>query len=830
MHSREEQIEQAAQRAHESTFDWVLSDNEHELQSPDEGCIGMKARFREWLHGNGALFWICGKAASGKSTLMRKIYYDERLQHHLKEWAPVESITFARVFFSSEGSELQKSREGLLRSLIHQATCEPDLAMQALQAYLYKVPEDGDYEISKVQWTWSELRNAFTALLSEASSTRRFLFFVDGLDEYHSTPTVHNYPPEYHLETGSVQGRKIRADYRDIAQLLQTLPRSAFVKICVSSRPYNEFEYAFSRCPNFRLELLTKDDMEEFVQTEMSKWADATTVAEYADCVGDIRAKASGVFLWVKIATEILVDGMINGIDPGQLRRRLDDLPSELGGPSGLYMRILQRLDHELLSDAWKMFDLVLLSRRDLSALSLSLAANATPVNAVAVKINALSNAELEDRCTKIRRRLKSQGGLLETEGTYPWDKVRFMHLTAKEFLLRADVQHILTTDISSARLDPSVALLAGCLLHIKCLDVSVEPITSMRLWENIKDGLYYAAHAERSIGVPQTALLDCMNETVLHIWKTTCESTYYELAFEVAYENKGPKSARCHWADAEPQECGGKNYAWKDDFMSLAVQANLTLYIQEKFQAGYRISDKKGRPMLAYAIVPTRLSTMMQYDQGRGCDTLGANYSNVSTIKLLLDHGADPNAIDEHDDSWNEFHSGAFIARQSPFSMLQTTFALGPLKRKLSRPSFWQLSIASARRCVNDESHKLSAPKYSDWLETMKVLLGYGVSPNVVVRWETGRRKHRPTHIHSALFLAFLVSMECFDCSTAAPRLLMSKGGRLRAGEEVDLRETLRESPAQFDKRFAFLRSFFPSVQAERPSDESLRLNVLNE
>ena len=266
---------------------------------------------------------------------MRKICRDSRLREHLNQWAPETTITIAKMFFTTEGTELQRSQEGLLRSLLHQALKEPTLAVQVLTPHLSKTADDkGNYS-----WTLAELSIAFKDLLNLASTTQRFCFFVDGLDEYNVISTTSAHPPEYYLETDNEKGRKIRSGHRRIAQLLLDTANNGYVKICVSSRPSNDIQFVFSRCPTFRLELLTKGDMELFVRGQVLdcvRTMSQATAGDYEGCADAILENASGVFLWVNIATDILVDGIVNGIKPLLLREKPETLPTELGGTKGL--------------------------------------------------------------------------------------------------------------------------------------------------------------------------------------------------------------------------------------------------------------------------------------------------------------------------------------------------------------------------------------------------------------------------------------------------------------------------------------------------------------
>jgi type II secretory ATPase GspE/PulE/Tfp pilus assembly ATPase PilB-like protein len=51
---------------HAKTFEWVL-------EKPSFGALG-HPKFRECLKCRGGLYWIAGKAGSGKSTLMKYLF------------------------------------------------------------------------------------------------------------------------------------------------------------------------------------------------------------------------------------------------------------------------------------------------------------------------------------------------------------------------------------------------------------------------------------------------------------------------------------------------------------------------------------------------------------------------------------------------------------------------------------------------------------------------------------------------------------------------------------------------------------------------------------
>jgi ABC-type lipoprotein export system ATPase subunit len=59
--------------AHLRTFEWIFQED------PDEECQNYTA----WLRSGQGIYWIQGKAASGKSTLMRFISEDKRSVEYL---------------------------------------------------------------------------------------------------------------------------------------------------------------------------------------------------------------------------------------------------------------------------------------------------------------------------------------------------------------------------------------------------------------------------------------------------------------------------------------------------------------------------------------------------------------------------------------------------------------------------------------------------------------------------------------------------------------------------------------------------------------------------
>ncbi|KAI1871725.1 hypothetical protein JX265_005711 [Neoarthrinium moseri] len=81
-----------------------------------------------WLQNGNGIFWVSGKPGSGKSTLMKFVHNDDRTRELLHCWNTSTRQITANFFFHYRGNVIQKSFEGLLRSIISQLLeAEPEL-------------------------------------------------------------------------------------------------------------------------------------------------------------------------------------------------------------------------------------------------------------------------------------------------------------------------------------------------------------------------------------------------------------------------------------------------------------------------------------------------------------------------------------------------------------------------------------------------------------------------------------------------------------------------------------------------------------------------------
>lgn len=282
--------------AHPTTFSWGL-------QQDEPGSAGS---FRRWLSGDSKLFWVSGKPGSGKSTFMKFVADNEKTQECLRKWAGHGELVLARHFFTIYGTTIQRSMEGILRSLLHNILeGEPKLIPKLL-------PTRWTNTSKQSQWTQYELESALRAVAKMDLSVH-MCFFIDGLDEY-------------------------SGDHLEICQTLKELSEPPFIKVCVSSRPWNVFEDAFgnSRESKLYMQELTHQDILNYTQARLSEHPRWRLVSRGPDAaasqflINEVVDKSMGVFLWVFLVTRLLREGLNNDDTFSDLKRRVSSCPDDL--------------------------------------------------------------------------------------------------------------------------------------------------------------------------------------------------------------------------------------------------------------------------------------------------------------------------------------------------------------------------------------------------------------------------------------------------------------------------------------------------------------------
>ena len=489
-------------QAHEKTFRWVFEDGNLQQKS--------WSNFKDWLESDSQLYWITGKAGSGKSTLMKYICqpncdvsepntgptHETRCSAHLQKWAGGSQLITAVYFFWNSGIKLQMSQQGLLLSLLHQ------LLRQAPQLIATISPRRWEalclFNDDPRGWSDQELHTMLRAAAREASRSTKLCLFVDGLDEFDG-------------------------ELKDLICLIQDLIQNRNVKVCVASRPWVVFEDAFKHKPSMMLQDLTYGDIKAYV---VSSLRDDSRFAllqrrepEYADqLVENVVSKASGVFLWVHLVVISLLVGMGSGDRVSDLQRRLDLLPPDL---EKLYDRILQSLDPFYLEHAAQLFKLVQESYDPPPLMLLSFADEEGLDPYANMSIEPLSQDELSLRADTMRRRLNSRcKGFLEigdkstgAMGDVVGETVQYLHRTVKDYVESKEAQRTLGTAIKSD-FDPHQRLCIGGLVHLKIIEEDQDFLANGQFWARIHRCLYSAARIHVTNRTSIVPLLDELDET----------------------------------------------------------------------------------------------------------------------------------------------------------------------------------------------------------------------------------------------------------------------------------------------------------------------------
>lgn len=302
---RYEQVETAIK----TTFKWIFENK--------------TIRFKEWLESGRGIFWIKGKPASGKSTLMRFVLDSPQTKNAL------HGYTMASCFFHGRGTAFQKSFEGLLKGIIFKLLSEiPELQDVVLPIYRAALLRS-----SEIEWTFERLNHAFRDIARQALHPVQICLFIDALDEYDG---------------------KEEALIKFLQQIaVSSTTSQTHIKACVSSRPLQVFLDRFSACPGFSLQDYTKRDIKTMINSRlreddrMRTYLDSTGNSEEMReqlnrLVSQLEDRAEGVFLWVRL---VLDDDLLSAFSGRTsiegLFKLLDFLPDDL---QDLFQTIYDRI------------------------------------------------------------------------------------------------------------------------------------------------------------------------------------------------------------------------------------------------------------------------------------------------------------------------------------------------------------------------------------------------------------------------------------------------------------------------------------------------------
>lgn len=708
MSDRQDEVAEQYQK----TFEWVFADVQ---KGPQKW-----PNLMEWLENGDGCYWLHGKPGSGKSTLMKFVTEDDRTFAALKrwaprtrsllaleKWAPENGIITASFYFWRAGSYMQKSQAGLLQTLLYELLrqCPAIIPVVFPQLYEYESKSAAEGSIPSQSLTLAQLKKAFKRLANCSGSQFGICLFVDGLDEYIADQGTHD----------------------ELARFFVDLCRSSKMKAILSSRPLGAFQDVLGDCPNLRLQDLTVDDIDFYVTDRINKHKRVIYLKDddpgaVEELINEIKTKAEGVFLWVKLAVNTLLDGLQSYDSIDDLKDRLQELPGEV---DELYMCMLERIPPRYRIEASKLLQLVTCFRSfgmgTLTTLAMSFAMEKDPLKAINTRVQKISEGEVINRgmilqgrlaaiCSgffeihrppvteesemavdpnhawvrlaKHTRRENSAPEIVQIEEFESWRRaeVEFLHRTAADFLGQRHIVNYLTNITSQGNFDPVKSLLRSCVFRVKTFPCEyVTSLPSGELGEVLLEAFLYASKLEAVTGRVQATLLDELDRSIAHHRQKLKH-------WDVMHDKN---AAHCRRAEAHA------SFEHYEPFIGMAMRYGLHKYFKFKVsKAGLSECEGEARPLLFSAL----RDPCLRSNQRASRVPVKQQPPSLQLVKLILDAGADPNT------SWHGLTAWAYACI-----------------------IFFELSLEHNRGGATSES-------LNNYAHIMAVLIVAGADPNVLI------------------------------------------------------------------------------------------------
>ncbi|KAF7535216.1 hypothetical protein G7054_g5559 [Neopestalotiopsis clavispora] len=535
--------ETSISEAYRETFQWMFKDSP--LDRKD-------TKFREWLESGDRLYWITGKAGSGKSTLMKYISNFDgtsdgslECKEHLQKWAGGEDrLVVASFYFWASGSSIEASQHGLYRSLLYQILGKHPYLLPQITPRTWEALSTFGLmrNIEKEKSLDQILLSAVQELVERRN--KKICLFIDGLDEY-------------------------QGDHEKLIVTLRSCLILPNVKICVSSRPWIVFEDNFKTAPSLMVQEFTYPDIHHFVTSRFNENDGFARLQmrdpDYAKTlITNIIDKASGVFLWITLVVASLLAGVTNDDRMSDLQRRLDLLPPDL---ENLYDAILQTLDPFYFGHASQYFQLLEASNNGPDALLYSFVDEESLDFALTLPIRAFTEEEIRFRRDTVKRRLNSRcKGLLEVG---PQGRVQFLHRSVRDYINASEVR---------LRIDRAVEKDFDCHLQLCSANLAMVKIMGVgsRYEQNCcaEECLMMAANVKLEIS-KMISILDDLDRTLIEVLDSHDLRAFYRSM------PLGSKDDRHKFAGA-----------LGTSFLATTVRFSVVDYVRARAEAGCMAAD----------------------------------------------------------------------------------------------------------------------------------------------------------------------------------------------------------------------------------------------
>jgi hypothetical protein len=657
--------------AYAETCKWILDRPEY-----------LKWRDLSQRSSHHGVFWIKGKAGTGKSTLMSCLH-----EHNCQQ--DRDGITVSFFFNARSPDELVKSTEGMYRCLLHQLL----MRLPRLKASLSHlgVPKGG------APWPIEWLESAFRIVILGISKDEEITCFVDALDECKMEDV-----------------RRAIDRFEDLAETVTT--KSIRFRICFSSRYY----------PNITMrhhEELQLDVQPEHMD-DISQYIDAKLTVRQGiklELSPKIFDRCSGIFLWVVLVVKRLREASDTGRNRSQLLAILDATPEEL---EELFADVVAEPDESLiLIVQWSLFSTRKLTTKELYlAVQGSVGGTGTGYwdideiddDGIARYLLHASRGLMELTSTPGPPRYHMPGSTTRTysSNVAQWPQILiFIHESVREYFLCGGLAILSRPSLHEINAVGHAKLAEGCLSYLEsavshsAFPVSCKPEDWKVTIESCKEQLpliWYASenflhHSELAFagGVVGLAILErCplqYTTTAYYHSDRLCHgsppSLLYLLLYRGCFElarallTRPSKPSYCPAAQSDPTStpCTPTRLVTPDlrfayDELSLAIGRDRTDLVQLFFDNGFDVNMETGpwgRPICFavsrddYRIVQVLSSYGARVDtvETRKILHIAAEHASQQMVQFLLEKGAPVNSTD--DGSQTALH--LTVSRQAP-------------------------------------------------------------------------------------------------------------------------------------------------------------------
>ncbi|KAH6972438.1 hypothetical protein BKA56DRAFT_660343 [Ilyonectria sp. MPI-CAGE-AT-0026] len=538
---------QAIPLAYANTYHWIFRDE----QSDENGEKLEWPSFPKWLQKkDDSLYWITGKPGSGKSTLMKYIFENQQLRIDLKSYAGDLPLMLAGFFFWNPGSEVEKSQEGLLRTILHQCLSDREDLIPVVAPRRWALHSILGSSTTAPEWTWRELKESFEVLCSLHGKEFQLALFIDGLDEFGENGT----------------SPSVLVDW-----ILDIITRH-HVKVCVSSRPWNVFSDAFQKERSLTMQSLTYRDIKYFVQT---KFGDSVAFQELSEVFYDeastllkeVVERAEGIFLWVDLVVRSLLSTLVDTPSLPHLQEKLAEIPSDI---KGLYDNIWRSIPPDRLANTSKIFQLCVTNIGTSTAETFWLATGGSP--------HIVMDPKARQGIPKLMKRILDghTRGMCELSSNDDHD-VQFLHRSASEWALENSMWDEICSK-SPADFEPNLNLLESLII----LYPSEEPPQTIELghiFDIMTNLLQYAVGAKDSKRVPEVRLIKAL-DNVHKVAETIMDKSPRFDGYRKPTEANTNSFSANNWLAHEFMQESGRLECC---FVGAVARVGLTFYVKKK-------------------------------------------------------------------------------------------------------------------------------------------------------------------------------------------------------------------------------------------------------